>query len=111
MLVPRVAVLEAEEDWQIDVADELDPQVVDGDATGDGPGGIPDGEAATEGAGIAHQVLGAIGFTKEHTLHRFTRRLWAWRDDFGNESAWAVKLGAMVAAKGADELWPMLAER
>jgi alkylation response protein AidB-like acyl-CoA dehydrogenase len=67
------------------------------------------GEAATEGAGIAHQVLGAIGFTKEHTLHRFTRRLWAWRDDFGNESAWAVKLGAMVAAKGADELWPMLA--
>jgi acyl-CoA dehydrogenase len=69
------------------------------------------GEAATEGAAIAHQVLGAIGFTKEHTLHRFTRRLWAWRDDFGNESAWAVKLGAMVAAKGADELWPMLAER
>jgi acyl-CoA dehydrogenase len=69
------------------------------------------GEAAGEGAGIAHQVLGAIGFTKEHTLHRFTRRLWAWRDDFGNESFWAVKLGHLVAAKGADELWPMLAER
>jgi acyl-CoA dehydrogenase len=69
------------------------------------------GEAATEGAAIAHQVLGAIGFTKEHTLHRFTRRLWAWRDDFGNESFWAVKLGHLVAAKSADELWPMLAER
>jgi acyl-CoA dehydrogenase len=69
------------------------------------------GEAATEGAGIAHQVLGAIGFTQEHTLHRFTRRLWAWRDDFGNESAWAVKLGTLVAAKGADGLWPMLAAR
>jgi acyl-CoA dehydrogenase len=69
------------------------------------------GEAATEGAGIAHQVLGAIGYTKEHTLHRFTRRLWAWRDDFGSESVWAVKLGNMVAAKGADKLWPMLAER
>jgi acyl-CoA dehydrogenase len=69
------------------------------------------GEAATEGAGIAHQVLGAIGFTQEHTLHRFTRRLWAWRDDFGNESAWAVKLGQVVAAKGADGLWPMLAAR
>jgi alkylation response protein AidB-like acyl-CoA dehydrogenase len=69
------------------------------------------GEAATEGAAIAHQVLGAIGFTNEHTLHRFTRRLWAWRDDFGNESFWAVKLGHLVAAKGADELWPMLAER
>ncbi len=69
------------------------------------------GEAAGEGAGIAHQVLGAIGFTKEHTLHRFTRRLGGWRDDFGNESFWAVKLGAVVAAKGADGLWPMLAER
>jgi acyl-CoA dehydrogenase len=69
------------------------------------------GEAAGEGAAIAHQVLGAIGFTREHTLHRFTRRLWAWRDDFGNESLWAVKLGRLVAAKGADGLWPMLAAR
>jgi acyl-CoA dehydrogenase len=69
------------------------------------------GEAAGEGAAIAHQVLGAIGFTREHVLHRFTRRLWAWRDDFGNESQWAVKLGRLVAAKGADGLWPMLAAR
>jgi acyl-CoA dehydrogenase len=69
------------------------------------------GEAATEGAAIAHQVLGAIGFTKEHTLHRFTRRLWAWRDDFGNESYWAARLGTLVAAKGPDGLWPMLAAR
>ena len=69
------------------------------------------GEAATEGAGIAHQVLGAIGFTQEHVLHRYTRRLWAWRDDFGSESVWAVKLGQLVAAKGADALWPMLAAR
>jgi acyl-CoA dehydrogenase len=69
------------------------------------------GEAAGEGAGIAHQVLGAIGFTQEHTLHRFTRRLWAWRDDFGNESFWAARLGTLVAAKGPDGLWPMLAAR
>jgi acyl-CoA dehydrogenase len=69
------------------------------------------GEAAAEGARIAHQVLGAIGFTQEHTLHRFTRRLWAWRDDFGSESHWALRLGGLVAAKGADQLWPMLAAR
>jgi alkylation response protein AidB-like acyl-CoA dehydrogenase len=69
------------------------------------------GEAAGEGAAIAHQVLGAIGFTQEHVLHRYTRRLWAWRDDFGSESVWAVKLGRLVAAKGADGLWPMLAAR
>jgi alkylation response protein AidB-like acyl-CoA dehydrogenase len=69
------------------------------------------GEAAGEGAAIAHQVLGAIGFTREHVLHRYTRRLWAWRDDFGSESVWAVKLGNLVAAKGADALWPILAAR
>ena len=69
------------------------------------------GEAAGEGAAIAHQVHGAIGFSREHVLHRYTQRLLAWRDDFGSESAWAVKLGHLVAAKGADGLWPMLAER
>jgi acyl-CoA dehydrogenase len=69
------------------------------------------GEAAGEGAAIAHQVHGAIGFTEEHVLHRFTQRLWAWRDDFGNESEWAVQLGEFVAEGGADELWPLLASR
>jgi acyl-CoA dehydrogenase len=69
------------------------------------------GEAAGDGAAIAHQLFGAIGFTQEHILHRFTRSLWAWRDDFGNESWWAEKLGSRVAAAGADELWPMLAAR
>ena len=50
-------------------------------------------EAAEEGAAIAHQVFGAIGFTKEHVLHRFTLRMLGWRDDFGNESYWAAELG------------------
>jgi alkylation response protein AidB-like acyl-CoA dehydrogenase len=69
------------------------------------------GEAAGEGAAIAHQIYGAIGFSAEHALHRFTQRLWAWRDDFGSESAWALELGQRVAAKGADALWPLLAAR
>jgi acyl-CoA dehydrogenase len=72
---------------------------------------IRTGEAAAEGAGIAHQVHGAIGFTKEHVLHRFTLRMLAWRDDFGSESYWAEKLGAMIAARGSDQFWPMLAAR
>ena len=70
---------------------------------------IRTGEAAGEGATIAHQVFGAIGFTDEHVLHRFTRRLWAWRDSFGSESVWAERLGHRVAAAGPDALWPMLA--
>ena len=68
-------------------------------------------EAATEGASIAHQVFGAIGFTKEHVLHRFTTRMLAWRDDFGNESYWAAELGKHVARRGADEFWPLVASR
>jgi acyl-CoA dehydrogenase len=66
------------------------------------------GEAAGKGAEIAHQVHGAMGFTREHNLHYVTRRLWSWRDEFGNEAHWQMRLGRMVAAKGADALWPML---
>ncbi len=63
------------------------------------------GEAAGIGAAIAHQVHGAIGFTQEHRLHYSTRRLWSWRDEFGNEAYWARRLGGEVAAAGADRLW------
>ena len=68
-------------------------------------------EAAAEGAAIAHQVFGAIGFTQEHILHRFTLRLLSWRDDFGNESWWAAELGRHIASRGADEFWPLVASR
>jgi acyl-CoA dehydrogenase len=66
------------------------------------------GEAAGTGAAIAHQVHGAMGFTYEHTLHHATRRLWAWREEFGNEAVWAARLGRMVAQYGADGLWPFI---
>jgi len=66
------------------------------------------GDAAGSGAAIAHQVHGAMGFTYEHTLHHSTRRLWSWREEFGNETLWAERLGRMVAAAGADELWPFV---
>jgi alkylation response protein AidB-like acyl-CoA dehydrogenase len=72
---------------------------------------IRSAEAAQEGAAIAHQVHGAIGFTNEHILHRYTLRMLSWRDDFGNESHWAVELGNRVCARGADEFWPLVAAR
>ena len=68
------------------------------------------GEAAGTGAAIAHQVHGAMGFTYEHSLHHATRRLWAWREEFGNETHWAARLGKMVAARGADALWPFITQ-
>ena len=67
------------------------------------------GEAAYTGAMIAHQVHGAIGWTAEHVLQRYSRRLFAWRDDFGAESHWAAMLGDMVTDAGAEGLWPMVA--
>jgi acyl-CoA dehydrogenase len=68
-------------------------------------------EAAEKGGAIAHQVHGAIGFTIEHILHRYSLRALSWRDDFGSESYWAVELGKLIAARGADELWPLVASR
>jgi len=67
------------------------------------------GEAAGKVAEYAHQTLGAIGFTQEHTLHHLTRRLWSWRDEYGRESDWSLALGRFVADGGGDGLWPLIA--
>jgi acyl-CoA dehydrogenase len=69
------------------------------------------GEAAELGPRIAHQVHGAIGFTYEHSLHFATRRLWAWRSEFGTTEEWAALLGGVTLAAGADALWPSVTAR
>ena len=66
------------------------------------------GEAASIAAGIAHQVHGAIGFTQEYELHPLTRRLWSWRDEFGNEAEWNALVGRAALRAGADGLWPTI---
>ncbi len=63
------------------------------------------GEASGVASEIAHQVHGAMGFTHEHQLHHFTRRLLAWRDEYGRETYWQQRIGRQVAAAGADALW------
>jgi acyl-CoA dehydrogenase len=60
---------------------------------------------------IAHQVHGAIGITREYGLQYFTRRLLSWRSEFGNDRLWADRLGARVAAAGADDFWANLTAR
>jgi acyl-CoA dehydrogenase len=59
-------------------------------------------------AAIAHQSMGAMGFTHEHILHHYTRRLWVWRRDFGSETFWGDKIGAAYAKAGPDALWASL---
>ena len=67
------------------------------------------GEAAGIVAGIAHQVHAAMGFTHEHALHLSTRRLWSWRDEFGNEVEWSEWVGRCVARIGNPEaLWSFI---
>ena len=67
-------------------------------------------EACYEVTRIAHQLHGAIGYTREHDLHRFTRRLWAWRDADGDEGYWQQRVGEMAIRSGGGGLWPLLAE-
>jgi acyl-CoA dehydrogenase len=47
------------------------------------------GEVSHRICAIAHQSMGAMGFTYEHILHHYTRRLWVWRRDYGSEASGA----------------------
>jgi len=64
--------------------------------------------AALSAGRAAHQVLGARGTTREHPLGLLTRRLWAWRSEYGDEHCWSTRLGAAVARGGADCLYPAI---
>lgn len=68
---------------------------------------IRTGEAAGTGARLAHQIHGAIGMSDEHALHHFTRRLWAWRGEAGDERVWAQRVGTRLAA-GGPTAWELL---
>jgi acyl-CoA dehydrogenase len=62
-------------------------------------------EAAGTIAELAHQVHGAIGMTREHDLHRYTRRLWAWRDEYGSDRYWARRAGADLIPSTTGDPW------
>jgi acyl-CoA dehydrogenase len=66
------------------------------------------GEMAGPVATITHQVHGAIGFTQEHSLRLVTTRLWAWRDEDGNETHWNGHVARRALAAGPDGLWELL---
>lgn len=67
-------------------------------------------QATTIVTELAHQVHGAIGATHEHRLHQFTRRLWAWREEFGNESDWAEKLAHQLMNAKEQSLWSVITD-
>ena len=65
-------------------------------------------EFAQRSADNTQQTMGAMGFTHEHILHHYTRRLWVWRRDFGSETFWGEKSGTAFAKAGPQALWPSL---
>jgi alkylation response protein AidB-like acyl-CoA dehydrogenase len=71
---------------------------------------------AARSAGIvaekAHQLHGAMGITREHSLHLVTRRLWAWRDEDGSQRHWELVVGDEVLAGDDDDaLWSLVTGR
>jgi acyl-CoA dehydrogenase len=67
---------------------------------------------ASDAAGVvartAHQVHGAIGYTREYQLQRYTRRIQAWRSEFGSSTFWSRRLGEMVFAEKDRSLWEII---
>jgi len=57
---------------------------------------------------IAHGMHGAIGFTEEFGLQRFSRPLWRWRADYGRCSDWAQAIGRHAIARGPEATWDAL---
>ncbi|MFJ9174562.1 acyl-CoA dehydrogenase family protein [Streptomyces sp. NPDC102360] len=63
---------------------------------------------ATEVARRAHQLHGALGVTAEYPLHRYTRRLWSWRDTPTPQQTETAALGRLAIAAGEATLWDVL---
>jgi len=59
-------------------------------------------------AASGHQIHGAIGFTSEHALGRYSSSLWSWRDRHGSEQHWADVLASLILDEGAD-VWDLIA--
>lgn len=68
------------------------------------------GDAADAAITIGHQVHGALGFSREYSLNHRTRRLMAWRDDFGSVLAWRRALAGSFVDCARDAFWPAVSD-
>ena len=66
-------------------------------------------DAARTASRAAHQAHGAMGMTQEYVLHQYSRRLWAWRGEYGDAS-WRSQLGRGVATLGPDHHFHVIAD-
>jgi acyl-CoA dehydrogenase len=68
------------------------------------------GHAASVVVRNAHQVHGAIGTTREHRLHEFTRPALAWRSEFGSVRYWDDQVTEAGLRAGAAGLWSLIVD-
>ena len=68
-------------------------------------------QAIGQATSIAHQVHGAIGFTRDYDLHKLTWPLLSWRSEYGNDAYWADVLGGIAAKLGGAGLWAEVTRR
>jgi acyl-CoA dehydrogenase len=66
------------------------------------------GHAASVVVRNAHQVHGAMGTTREHRLHEFTRPALAWRSEFGTVRYWDDRVTSAALQAGRTELWSLI---
>lgn len=67
--------------------------------------------AIAQGTALAHQVHGAVGFTRDYPLQELTRPMMAWRSEGGNDAYWAARIGAQATEWGGAGLWDNLTRR
>ena len=63
------------------------------------------------GCALAHQVHGAIGFTREYPLHEHTRAMMSWRSEGGNDAYWQARIGRQALEWGGNGLWQAMTSR
>ncbi len=66
------------------------------------------GHAASVVVRNAHQVHGAIGTTREHRLHEFTRPALVWRSEFGSIQDWDEAVTDRALRAGRVGLWNLI---
>ena len=66
--------------------------------------------AGRAAAQAGHQVHGAIGYTMDYGLQRFTRRIQGWRNEFGSAATWSRFVGEQVLADADRPLWAIVTD-
>ncbi|ETW23919.1 acyl-CoA dehydrogenase family protein [Mycobacterium gastri] len=66
------------------------------------------GQACSVVVRNAHQVHGAMGTTREHRLHEYTRAALAWRSEFGSVHYWDEQVTHAALEAGSAGLWSLI---